>query len=161
MEIQNDKIVGMHYTLKDDTGETLESSEGNDPVLYLHGAGSIIDGLGAALLGKRAGDRVEVIVEPKDGYGEHEDALVQKIDRSDFDGIEDLEVGMQLQAETDDGPLPVRITAIQGDSVSVDGNHELAGVRLHFSVTIESVREATAEEIEHGHVHGPGGHHHH
>ena len=161
MQIKKDNVVGMHYTLKDDAGQTLETSEGHDPVIYMQGAGNIIDGLEAALLGKRIGDKVDVTVEPKDGYGEHDDDLVQEVARSNFEGIDDLEVGMNFQAEPDNGPLPVRITAIEGDTVTVDGNHELAGIRLHFSVSIESVREATSEEIEHGHAHGPGGHHHH
>ena len=161
MAIQKDDVVGMHYTLKDDSGKTLETSKGQDPVIFLQGAGNIIDGLDAALLGKEGGDKVDITVEPEDGYGERDDALIQDVPRSDFEGIEDLEVGMRFQAETDNGPLPVRITAIEGDTVTVDGNHELAGVRLHFSVSIESVRVATIEELEHGHAHGPGGHHHH
>ncbi len=161
MEIQKDKVVEMHYTLKDDDGQTLESSEGSDPVIYLQGAGNIIDGLEAALIGRQTGDKVDVSVEPSDGYGERDESLVQKVDRSNFEGIDELEVGMRFEAETDDGTVPVRITAIDDDTVTVDGNHELAGVRLRFSVSIESVREATPEEIEHGHAHGPGGHHHH
>lgn len=161
MDIQDGRVVEIHYTLKNDAGETLDTSDGRDPLVYLQGFGNIIDGLEAAVVGKKARDDFQVTLEPADGYGERDEDLVQIVDRSALEGIDNLEVGLRLRAETDNGPLPVVVTAIEDDSVTVDGNHELAGLRLHFSVRIESVREATKEEIEHGHAHGPGGHHHH
>lgn len=153
MQIANNKVVEIHYTLKNDDGETLDTSDGRDPLAYLQGSGNIIKGLESALEGKSAGDKVEVVVEPKDGYGERQDAAVQQAPMSAFEGIEGLKVGMQLQAQTERGPVPVTVAAIEGDTVTIDANHQLAGERLHFDVSVENVREATEEEIEHGHVH--------
>jgi len=160
MEIKDGMVVGMHYTLKDDAGDALDTSDGQDPMLFLFGFGNIISGLEKAMAGKGVGDKIDVSLEPEDAYGVQDAALKQDIPRSDFEGIDDIQVGMRFQAETEDGHVPIRVVAIEGDTITVDGNHELAGERLHFSVSIESVREAEAEEIEHGHVHGPGGHHH-
>jgi len=104
-------------------------------------------------MGKTVGDKLEVTIEPEAGYGIRRDELLQKIPRSAFEGIDNLQVGMQFESQTEQGPMPIRVTAIEGDTVTVDGNHELAGIRLHFAVSVESIREATAEEISHGHVH--------
>lgn len=153
MQIANNKVVEIHYTLKNDAGETLDTSDGRDPLAYLQGSGNIIKGLESALEGKAAGDKVEVVVEAKDGYGERQEAAVQQAPMSAFESIDGLKVGMQLQAQTERGPVPVTVAAIEGDTVTIDANHQLAGERLHFDVSVENVREATKEEIEHGHVH--------
>ena len=153
MEIQENSVVGMHYTLKNGTGEILDSSEGSEPLHFLYGSGSIVAGLESALIGKTIGEKIDVTVEPEDGYGIRRDGLRQEMPLSAFEGIDDVQVGMYFQIEREDAPMTMRIVAIDGDTVTVDGNHELAGVRLHFSVSIESVRDATPEEIDHGHVH--------
>ena len=153
MKIQNNRVVGVHYTLKNDAGETIDSSGGREPLVFLQGANNIISGLESALMGKTVGDKLEVTIEPEAGYGIRRDELLQKIPRSAFEGTDNLQVGMQFESQTEQGPMPIRVTAIEGDTVTVDGNHELAGIRLHFAVSVESIREATAEEISHGHVH--------
>ena len=151
----------MHYELKDDQGEVLDSSKGQDPLVYLHGAGNIIIGLEEELLGKAVGDQIDAVVSPEKGYGMPVEALVQDVPKTAFgEEIDKVEVGMRFQAETEQGPVPVIVTGMDDDNVTVDGNHPLAGKELHFSVSIAEVRDASAEEIEHGHVHGPGGHDH-
>ncbi|MBL7646856.1 MAG: peptidylprolyl isomerase [Candidatus Hydrogenedentes bacterium] len=154
MEIQHNAVVGMHYTLKNDDGEVIDSSEGGTPLVFIQGHGNIIHGLESALAGLKVGDSKVVVVEPADGYGEYDDELVQEVPRSAFEGIDTLEVGMQFHADTEDGIVPITVMEISDDVITVDGNHELAGERLHFSVTIDSIREATAEELAHGHIHG-------
>lgn len=161
MEIKDGMVVGMHYTLKNDAGDVLDTSDGREPLEFLYGFNNIITGLESAIEGKAVGDKLDVSIEPEDAYGVRDEGLQQEIDRSNFEGVEDIQVGMRFQAETESGPVPIRVVAVEGDTVTVDGNHELAGERLHFSVSIESLREADKEEIEHGHAHGPGGHHHH
>ena len=153
MKIQNDCVVGMHYTLTNDAGEVLDTSDGSDPLVYVQGAGNIIPGLEAAMVDKTMGDKLDVVVEPLDGYGPRVEELIQEVPIGAFEGVEEMQVGMQFQADTEQGPLPVRVTGIDGDTVTVDGNHELAGVRLNFAVSIETVREATEEEVSHGHAH--------
>ena len=151
----------MHYNLKDAQGEQLDSSEGQEPLVYLQGAGNIIVGLEEQLLGKAVGDSVNAVVSAEKGYGEPLEALVQTVPKEAFgDEIDNVEVGMRFQAETEQGPVPVVVTAVDDKTVTVDGNHPLAGKELHFDVTITDIREASAEEIEHGHVHGPDGHEH-
>ncbi len=160
MQIANDKIVEIAYTLTDDGGQVLDSSEGGPPLAYLHGSGSIIPGLEDALDGKVSGDQLQVTVQPADGYGERDESLVQEVARSDFRDIEDLSVGMQFRVPTDGDYLVITVVEMDEQTVTVDGNHQLAGATLHFDVTIHDVRDATAEEIEHGHAHGAGGHEH-
>lgn len=160
MQVAANKVVSIHYTLTDDRGETLDSSQGHEPLAYIHGIGNLIPGLEKELEGKQAGDKLKVHVKPEDGYGVRDDALIQAVPRRMFKGMGDLKVGMRLQAQGDHGVRIVRIAHITGDMVTVDGNHELAGVPLNFAVEITEVRDATSEELEHGHVHGPGGHHH-
>lgn len=160
MEIRDGMVVSMHYTLKNDAGDILDTSDGQDPMTFLYGFGNIIDGLERAIEGKTVGDKLDVSIEPADAYGVRDEALQQEIPRSDFEGIDEIGVGMQFHAETENGHVPIRVVAVDGDTITVDGNHELADERLHFSVRIEAVREAEVEEIQHGHVHGPGGHHH-
>ncbi|MCM2130865.1 FKBP-type peptidyl-prolyl cis-trans isomerase [Larsenimonas rhizosphaerae] len=160
MQIEQNKVVAFHYTLKNDAGEVLDSSEGREPLTYLHGAGNIVPGLEKELAGKTAGDKLEVRVESEEGYGEIQPALVQEVPRDAFQGVENVEPGMQFQAQTEGGPLLVTVKDVQGDTVTVDGNHPLAGEPLNFDVSIEDVRDASAEEVEHGHVHGEDGHEH-
>ena len=159
--IKQNSVVTMHYELKDAQGEILDSSEGQDPLTYLHGAGNIIVGLEEQLVGKAAGDNVSAVVSPEKGYGEPVDALIQVVPKEAFGAeVDNIEVGMRFQAETEQGPVPVVVTAVDDANVTVDGNHPLAGQELHFNVTISDVRDASQEEIDHGHVHGPGGHEH-
>ncbi len=153
MNVAENKVVGMHYTVKDDEGQVLDTSEGRDALVYLHGSGSIVPGLESALTGKETGEEVTVTLEPSQAYGERNEQLVQEVPKTAFEGVDDLEVGMRFQAQTSEGPMPIRIAQIQDDKVTVDANHELAGKRLHFDVSIESIRDATQEEIDHGHAH--------
>lgn len=159
--IKQNSVVTMHYQLKDVDGEILDSSEGAEPLTYLHGANNIIVGLEEALLGKAVGDEINAVIAPEKAYGPMVDALIQTVPKAAFgDEISNIEVGMRFQAETEQGPVPVVVTAMDAENVTVDGNHPLAGKELHFNVTVAEVRDASAEEIEHGHVHGPGGHNH-
>jgi FKBP-type peptidyl-prolyl cis-trans isomerase SlyD len=160
MQIAESRVVLMHYTLTNTKGDVLDSSRGREPLAYLHGAGNIIPGLERALAGKQDGDKTEVSIEPKDGYGERKPELVQQLPRRVFKGIGNLRVGQRLHAQGPEGPRAITVVAMAGDMVTVDGNHELAGEQLNFDVEITEVRAATAEEMSHGHVHGPGGHHH-
>jgi len=160
MDIVEDKVVLIHYTLKDDAGTVIDSSSGGEPLAYIHGQGNIIPGLESALEGKKAGDKLDVSVAPADGYGVHDERLIQRVPRRSF-GSANPQPGMQFHAQSSDGQTRVvTVTQIVGDMVTVDGNHPLAGKNLHFSVEITEVRDATEEELEHGHVHGAGGHHH-
>lgn len=160
MQIAQNSVVAFHYTLTNDAGEVLDSSEGRDPLTYLHGAGNIIPGLEKQLEGRTNGDKLTVAVEPSEGYGEVQPALVQEVPRDAFQGVEEVQPGMQFQAQTQEGPLMVTVTKVEGDTVTVDGNHPLAGEKLNFDVEITEVREATEDEVSHGHVHGEGGHEH-
>ena len=157
MQIAQNSVVAFHYTLTNDAGEVLDSSEGRQPLTYLHGAGNIIPGLEKELEGHEAGEKLNVSVSPEEGYGEVQPQLVQEVPRDAFQGVESVEPGMQFQAQTQGGPLMVTVTQVEGDTVTVDGNHPLAGQKLNFDVEIAEVREASQEEIEHGHVHGEGG----
>ncbi len=160
MTVAPDAVVLIHYTLKNDAGEVLDSSEGAEPLTYLHGRGNLIPGLERELEGKQAGVRLQVAIEPEDGYGEHDEQLVQRIPRTAIDNATDLQEGMQVQAQTDEGTHMLTVTQLDEESITLDGNHPLAGQTLHFEVEIAEIRQATAEELAHGHVHGPDGHHH-
>lgn len=160
MQIAQNSVVAFHYTLTNDAGEVLDSSEGREPLTYLHGAGNIIPGLEKELEGRQNGEKLQVAVSPEEGYGESQPTLVQEVPRDAFQGVESVEPGMQFQAQTQGGPLMVTVTKVEGDTVTVDGNHPLAGQKLNFDVEIAEVREASQEEVEHGHVHGEGGHQH-
>lgn len=157
MEITDGTVVAMDYALKDDEGTLLDQSQPGQPLTYLHGHKNIIPGLESALVGKTVGETVEVRVAPEDGYGEPNPALEQVVPRDRFQGIESLEVGMQFQASTEQGPVSVRVVKVEDDDVTVDGNHPLAGKHLNFNVTIQEVRAGTEEEIAHGHIHQGGG----
>lgn len=160
MHISKDKVVSIEYTLRDDNGDILDSSEGREPLAYLHGNGNLIPGLESQLEGKSENDSLKVSVHPKDGYGEFDASQIVAVPRSEFSGVDHLDVGMQFTASGPDGQRVVTITKIENDVVTVDGNHPLAGQTLNFDVKIVGVREATADELSHGHVHGAGGHHH-
>ena len=161
MSIQQDQVVSIYYTLKNDAGEVLDSSAEGEPLTYLHGHGNLIAGLERELTGKQPGDKLQVKILPADGYGEFDKALIQRVPRWTLKGIKNINVGMRLHAQTPQGPQAVTVTQIQGDMVTLDGNHTLAGKNLNFDIEITDVRTATQEELEHGHVHGPGDHHHH
>jgi len=160
MQVAKNTVVTIDYTLTNNDGEVLDSSKGQEPLAYIHGIGYMIPGLENALEGKSEGDSLKVSIEPRDAYGERDESLVKTVDRALFGGIDKLEPGMQFQAQTPEGVEIVTVTAVNGDEVTVDGNHPLADVTLNFDVRVLGVREATAEELEHGHVHGPGGHQH-
>ena len=161
MLIAPNKAVSIDYTLTNDAGEVIDSSAGGAPLAYLQGAGNIIVGLEKALEGKQAGDELTVSVEPQDAYGEYSAELVATLNRTMFEGVDELEVGMQFHASGPDGSMQiVTIRDLDGDDVIVDGNHPLAGQRLNFKVKVVEVRDASEEEVAHGHVHGEGGHHH-
>jgi len=160
MQISKDKVVSIDYTLTDSKGEVLDSSSKGHPLQYIQGQGHLIPGLEKALEGKKAGDSLKAQVPAADGYGERDDSLMQTLSKDSFGEIPDLKVGMELEAESDEGVRVITVVGIEGDDVVVDGNHPLAGMDLSFDVTVVGVREATTDELGHGHVHGPGGHHH-
>jgi FKBP-type peptidyl-prolyl cis-trans isomerase SlyD len=160
MQIAERNVALFHYTLTNDKGEVIDSSEGRAPLAYIHGSGHIVPGLEKALEGRSAGDQFKVDVSAEEGYGPRHQELIQIVPREAFQGVEDLQPGMQFQGRNDQGSINVTIASIDGDSVTVDGNHPLAGETLHFAVEITEVREATDEEMQHGHVHGEGGHDH-
>lgn len=160
MEISARKVVSIHYTLTDTDGEVLDTSRDNEPLAYIHGMGNLIPGLESALDGKKAGDRLTVTVKPEDGYGVHDENRVQRVPRSAFTGVDTIEPGMQFHAETTEGLQTVTVIEANDDMVMIDGNHPMAGITLNFDVEVTDVRQASEEELDHGHVHGTGGHHH-
>ncbi|PHM48761.1 peptidylprolyl isomerase [Xenorhabdus miraniensis] len=165
MKVAKDLVVSLAYQVRTEDGVLVDESPVSAPLDYLHGHGSLISGLEKALEGREAGERFDVSVEADDAYGQYDDNLVQRAPKEVFVGVEDVQVGMRFLADTDQGPIPVEITAVEGDEVVVDANHMLAGQNLKFNVEIVAVREATEEELAHGHVHGQGGcgghdHHH-
>lgn len=157
LTIADERAVAIHYTLKNDAGEILDSSEGAEPLVYLHGFGNIIPGLEDALLDRKVGDSLQVTVQPQDGYGELVDELRQTVSVDMFQGVDEIEVGQMFETQSQDGHIMlVTVTEIEDGMVTIDANHPLAGQVLHFDVTVEEVREATEEELEHGHIHGEG-----
>ena len=153
MQVSNQKVVSIHYTLTDSEGQILDTSSGREPLAYIQGMQNIIPGLENALEGKTVGDKVHVVIPPEEAYGKRNDDLMQAIPRSAFGDIEDIQPGMQFQMETANGPVVITVLKTEGDQVFIDGNHPLAGQELTFDVEIMDVRDATAEEIAHGHVH--------
>jgi FKBP-type peptidyl-prolyl cis-trans isomerase SlyD len=154
MQISTHKVAAIHYTLKNNAGEVLDSSDGRDPLFYLHGNGNLILGMEEGLEGKSKGDKFSLTIAPEKGYGMKDDSLVQRVPRAAF-GEQAVNTGMRFS--TNNGGV-VTVTEVGPETVTVDGNHPLAGVELHFAVEVMDVREATPDEISHGHVHGPGGH---
>ncbi|MBS1950948.1 MAG: FKBP-type peptidyl-prolyl cis-trans isomerase SlyD [Cytophagales bacterium] len=157
MHISKHKVAAIHYTLTDNSGKVIDSSKGNEPLHYIHGTGNLIVGMEEGLEGKKAGDKFNLKVSPEKGYGTKDSKMIQRVPRSAF-GKEEVKKGMQFH--TNHGQV-VTVTDVGLNEVTVDANHPLAGIDLNFEVEVINVREATAEELDHGHVHGPGGHHHH
>lgn len=160
MQIARDSVAAFHYTLTDDQNQVIDSSAGRDPLTYLHGGGQIVPGLEKQLEGRSAGDKFTADVVPEEGYGVHHPELMQQVPRSAFQGVEDIQPGMQFQGRGPQGEINVTVTRVEDDKVFIDGNHPLAGKTLHFAIEVTDVRAASEEELAHGHVHGAGGHHH-
>ena len=155
MQITDHKVVSFHYTLTNDAGEVVDTTAGGEPVPYLHGEDNIVHGLELALEGKSVGDKLKVSLDAADAYGELDPALIEDVSAELFEGIDSLEAGMEFESASDDGEVEfVRVTNVDGDNVTIDGNHPLAGQNLTFDVEITDIRDATEEELEHGHVHG-------
>jgi FKBP-type peptidyl-prolyl cis-trans isomerase SlyD len=162
MQVAKNAVVTIDYSLKNTEGKVIDSSEGKQALPYLHGAGNLIPGLEKALEGKKAGDQLNVSIAPEEAYGQRNEQLVQQVSRTAFQGVPDIKVGMQFRTQGQGNEMRVvTVTRIEGDKVTVDANHPLAGIPLHFDISIRDVRSATKDELAHGHVHGPGGHHHH
>jgi len=161
MKIGKGRVVCMNYSLRDESGTTIESSQGREPLTYLHGLGSLIPGLEKILDGSEAGLKTTVTVLPQDAYGEKDPQAVIRAARGDFPEGLTLEPGVEVQADTPDGPISFIVISLEGDEVVLDANHPLAGKTLTFDIEVLEVREATADELAHGHVHGPGGAHGH
>lgn len=159
MTIEKNKVVSIHYTLKNDSGETIDSSEGKEPLVYLHGTGQLLPKLEERLEGAKVADSFDLKISAEDGYGEHNAELIQKVDKDNLKEIPKLEVGMQLQADTPQGKMILMITEINDDHVVLDANHPLAGVGLNFSVKVVECRDATKDELAHGHAHPHGDDH--
>ena len=159
MKISTSKVASLAYTLKNDDGEVLDTADENSPFLYLHGAGGIIKGLESALEDKEVQDSFHIIIAPEDAYGERDDKMVESVPRTMFEGIDDKELvaGAQFHAQTAHGTQVIVIAGVDGDTVNIDANHPLAGQTLHFDVSVLDIRDATEEEIAHGHPHAPGG----
>ena len=160
MQIAKDKVVSIDYTLTGDQGKVLDSSQGREPLAYLHGNQNIIPGLESALDGKSQGDALKVTIAPEQAYGQHDPKMVQVVPRTAFQAAPTITPGMQFQGNTNQGPRVITVTKVEGDNVTIDANHPLAGQTLNFDVKVVGVRDATAEELSHGHVHGAGGHQH-
>jgi FKBP-type peptidyl-prolyl cis-trans isomerase SlyD len=155
-------VVSFHYTLTGEDGQVIDSSMGGEPLPYLHGHGNIVPGLERQLLGLAIGAKLNAVVPPSEGYGERDDDRVPVVPRGAFPDDIELETGMQFMAQDQLGRvMPLWVTGVDGDEITVDANHPLAGETLHFEVEIVGMRDATAEELAHGHPHGPEGHHHH
>lgn len=161
MKIERGRVVSVHYTLRDEGGAMIESSDGREPLAYLHGYGQLIPGLEKALDGSSAGERKAVTVPPRDAYGDKDENAVIRASKDDFPTGLELAPGVEVQADTPDGPITFMVLAIEGNEAVLDANHPLAGKTLTFDVEVIDVREASAEEIAHGHVHGAGGAHGH
>ena len=160
MNITRNTVVEFHYTLKNDAGDTLESSAGKEPIRILHGHGNVVRGLETALAGRAAGDTFNVSVDPQEAYGLRRDGWQERISKKHFAKTARLQPGAEVTARTPSGYRQVTVIKVGSKVVDVDMNHPLAGMALHFDVEVLSVREALAEELSHGHAHGPGGHAH-
>ena len=162
MKITSGKVVSLNYVLTDKAGQELDSSSPGEPLVYLHGEGQIIPGLEKQLEGLSKGEKRDKIeIKPEDGYGEVRAELRASVERKHFPPDIELQPGMQFMSQTPDGHhRPFVVTAVNGDQIEIDGNHPLAGQTLNFKIEVADVRDATEEELAHGHAHGPGGHHH-
>lgn len=157
MKIDNNSVVSVAYQVKLEEGVVVDQAGVDAPLDYLHGHNNLVVGLEKALTGRAVGDKFSVTVGPDEAYGEHSDEMVQRVPAEVFQGVEQIEVGMRFLADTDQGPIPVEVTEVDGDEVVVDGNHMLAGQTLTFDVEVVAIREATETEIQHGHIHQEGG----
>lgn len=160
MTITKNKVVIMHYTLKNDDGTVIDSSEGREPLAYLHGASNIVIGLENGLEGKSAGDKLSVVVAASEGYGEYSEDLKQEVPLAQFDDQSQVQAGAQFHAQTPQGVVVATVLSVDNENAVIDMNHALAGQTLNFDIEIVEVRDATKEELQHGHAHAPGGHHH-
>lgn len=157
--IGKNAVVSINYTLTNDAGEVMDTSEGREPLTYLHGANNLIPGLEKEMEGKSSGQSFKVTIPPSEAYGESNPELVQTLSKDMFKGVDKVEPGMGFTAQGPQGEQHIVVTAVDGDQVTIDANHPMAGKTLHFAVEIVSVRDASDEEIEHGHVHdGSHGH---
>ena len=161
VNISKNCIVTLNYTLTDDENKTLDTSVGGEPLVYLHGAQNIIPGLEEALESRKKGDKFKVSIAAEKAYGEHMEEMIQNIPKNQFPPGQDLQPGMKFQANSPQGPIVLTVLEIGETDIVVDGNHPLAGENLNFDVEVAEVRSATEEELNHGHAHGPGGHHDH
>ncbi len=159
MQITDKLAVSIHYILTDSTGKQLDSSRDEDPMVYLHGSGQIISGLENALLGKKAGDKFKTTIAPADAYGERKEDMLQVVPMTMFEGMDKVEEGMQFHADASQGVNVVTVTKVDGDEVTIDGNHPLAGEALTFDVEVMDIRPATEDELNHKHIHGEGCNH--
>nr|WP_086940689.1 peptidylprolyl isomerase [Thaumasiovibrio occultus] len=157
MKVAKDTVVSLAYAVKTEDGVIVDQSSAEAPLDYLHGHNNLIVGLEKALEGKVAGDSFSVTVAAEEAYGEYHDEMVQRVPADVFQGVDEITVGMRFLADTDQGPIAVEVTEVDGDEVVVDGNHMLAGQNLSFDVEVIAVREATEEEVAHGHIHQGGG----
>lgn len=159
MQIAPNSVASLSYVLTDTKGETLDEATTESPFVYLHGANNIIAGLESALVGKAASDKLEVTIPPEDAYGVHDERLTQQVSADMFGDVNPSQLmpGAQFNAQTNAGEQVITITAVEGDTITIDGNHPLAGETLHFDVTVLDVREATEEELTHGHAHDAHG----
>ena len=160
MQIAKHAVVSIDYTLTDDNGEMLDTSKGAEPLVYMQGIGNLIPGLEKALEGRQSGDQLRVSIPPEEAYGLRDDENMEEVPLDSFEGNEELEVGMQVEVQHEHGMHLMTIAAIGDETITLDANHPLAGETLNFDVTVVDVRAATAEELQHGHAHGGGGHHH-
>jgi FKBP-type peptidyl-prolyl cis-trans isomerase SlyD len=159
MKNTKNPVVSIHYTLTNKTGDKLDSSIGGEPLTYLHGASNIIPGLEKALSETTVGDTLLVTIEPEDAYGHRNEEQIQTVSKEMFEGIDNIKVDMQFQADSSNGPAIVTVTEVNVDTITIDGNHPLAGKQLTFDVEIIEIRSATATEMEHGHIHSEGCNH--
>ena len=160
MQIARNTVARFEYTLTDDAGTVIDSSDGHEPMAYVHGTDSIVPGLEDELESKTEGDEFKVRVTANKGYGKRDEKMVQEVPRGELPADAEIELGMQFQAESEHGVRVLTVVGIDEDTITMDANHPLAGVPLNFQIKVVEVRRATAEELAHGHVHGPGGHHH-
>ena len=160
LTIQKNSVVSIDYTLKNNEGTVIDTSSGRSPLTYMHGSGALIPGMENALEGKSEGDDFSISIEPTEAYGDHDKNLLHKVDRKELEHLPNLETGMEIEVLADNDPMVMTIVEISDEVVVLDGNHPLAGQTLNFSIQVRNIREASAEEISHGHVHGPDGHDH-
>lgn len=160
MKIEKDSVATIHYTLTNEEGEVLDTSQGGDPLKYLQGHGNLVPGLEKELEGKKPGDSFKTVVEPAEAYGEYDDNLIFTVEKSEFEDPDQLEIGTNFQAEIGGDAKLCTVMDLGEDTVKFNANHPLSGMTLSFDISVQDVRSATEEELEHGHVHGDGGHHH-